>query len=284
MAIFDARERRSYEHELLAARRRAEESEQRARALAATLQASFLPPESPTIPGLDIAGAYRPAGDGSEVGGDFFDVFDTGRDVWGVVIGDVCGKGAAAAALTSATRYTVRAEAARSAQPAEVLQVAHAALLRQDPDRFCTAALLFLAPGPAGWTATVACAGHPLPLLARSDGAVRTVGRTGSILGMLERHRSFDTTIELQAGDRVVLYTDGVSEARGDELFGEDRVVDVLATTTTSDAGSTAGALLAAAVDFQSGTTRDDIAIVVLRVPDEKAPDEPSADEARRRR
>lgn len=268
-AIFDARERRAYEAELLAARRRAEESELRARTLAAILQASFLPPDSPTIPGLDVAGAYRPAGDGSEVGGDFFDVFDTGREVWGVVLGDVSGKGAPAAAVTSVARYTVRAEAARSNSPTDVLRAAHVALLRHDPDRFCTAVLVLVHRSDGQWSATIGSAGHPLPVKISADGAVRTVGTLGSILGMLDDHHSADDFIELQPGDRIVLYTVGVTEARRErEFFGEDRVVEVVLRTANADARTTADALLDAAVDFQSGTTRDDIAIVVLRVPD----------------
>ncbi|HJZ02495.1 MAG TPA: PAS domain-containing protein, partial [Streptosporangiaceae bacterium] len=94
--MFDASERLAYERELVAARRRAEESEARARVLAETLQRSFLPPDIVAVPGLDVGGAYRPAGDGSEVGGDFYDVFRTSAETWGIVLGDVCGKGASA--------------------------------------------------------------------------------------------------------------------------------------------------------------------------------------------
>jgi hypothetical protein len=109
--VFDASERLAYERELLAARHRAEESE--ARVLTQTLQRSFLPPVIITVPGLDIGGAYRPAGDGTEVGGDFYDMFPTGPDTWGVVLGDVCGKGVSATVVTVLARYTVRAEALR---------------------------------------------------------------------------------------------------------------------------------------------------------------------------
>ncbi|HEV3365789.1 MAG TPA: PAS domain S-box protein, partial [Acidimicrobiia bacterium] len=109
--IFDATERRSYEQELLRAKRSAEESEARARLLAETLQRSLIPPAPPAIPGLDVAAVYRPAGYGDQVGGDFYDVFETGRDDWALVVGDVCGKGPEAAAVTALARYTLRAAA-----------------------------------------------------------------------------------------------------------------------------------------------------------------------------
>ena len=142
--MFDASERLAYERELMTARRRAEESEARARVLAETLQRSFLPPDIVTVPGLDVGGAYRPAGDGTEVGGDFYDVFRTGLQTWGIVLGDVCGKGAAAAVVTALARYTVRAEALHVSSPAAVLEGLHRALLTYYPQTFITALFLLL--------------------------------------------------------------------------------------------------------------------------------------------
>src|ERR1700728_2186713 len=142
--VVDASERLSYERELMAARRRAEESEARARVLAETLQRSFLPPDIVTVPALDVGGAYRPAGDGSEVGGDFYDVFRTSLQTWGVVLGDVCGKGAAAAGVTARARYTVRAEALHVSSPAAVLEGLHRALLTYYPDNLCTVLFVLL--------------------------------------------------------------------------------------------------------------------------------------------
>lgn len=263
-AVFDARERRAYEAELVAARNRAEESEVRARALASTLQASLLPPQMPRVPGLDVGGCYRPAGDGTEVGGDFYDIFDTGRGTWGAVLGDVCGKGAAAAAATALARYTIRAAAAATPSPATALRAAHEALVRHDPERFCTAVLMTVAVD-AGALLTVASAGHPLPLLRGADGAVETVGEAGSILGMLSEHDTSDVTVPLRPGDAVLLYTDGIVEARRNkEFFGEGRLRDVLAHSVGADAQSIADQVVAAAVDFQSGVTRDDIAVIVV--------------------
>ena len=268
--IFDARERRSYEAELVAARRRAEESEARARTLAATLQSSFLPPQAPSIPGLDVAGAYRPSGDGTEVGGDFYDVFETTAETWGIVLGDVCGKGPAAAAMTAVARYTILAAGLRAASPAAVLQTAHEALLQHQRDRFCTAVYMTVQRSSGNaWTATLACAGHERPLRIDADGTVDRIGRFGRILGMVSQHRSTDVSVLLRPGDRVVLYTDGVTEARRDgELFGSDRLIDLLVRMpAASDARQTADAIVDAAVDFQDGRTVDDIAVVVLSVP-----------------
>ena len=274
--IFDARERRSYEAELVAARRRAEESEARARDLAATLQSSLLPPLAPSIPGLDVAGAYRPSGDGTEVGGDFYDVFETSAETWGIMLGDVCGKGPAAAAMTAVARYTILAAGLRAASPAAVLQTVHEALLQQQRDRFCTAVYMTVQRSSGSeWTATLACAGHERPLRIDAHGTVDRIGRYGRILGMVSsQHRSTDVSVVLRPGDRVVLYTDGVTDARRDsELFGSGRLIDLLASTpAAADARQTADAIVDAAVEFQDGRTVDDIAVVVLSVPRAEQP------------
>jgi sigma-B regulation protein RsbU (phosphoserine phosphatase) len=272
-AVFDATERRSYERELLAARRRAEESEVRATALARTLQSTFLPHEIPAVPGVDVAGVYRPAGDGSEVGGDFYDVFETGRGSWGIVLGDVCGKGAGAAVLTSLARYTVRAEALRTPAPDRVLGRLHEAFLRYHPEQFCTAVLLFLSAdrGDGGAVTKVALSsgGHHLPLRVRADGSLDTIGRTGSLIGLLPEADLPADTVELAPGDVLVLYTDGVTEGRHDlEFFDDERLHDTVrsAVTAGNDAAGVAEAVVATAVDFQDGVPRDDIAVVVVRV------------------
>ncbi len=267
-AMFDATERRAYELELLAARRRAEQSEARATALARTLQASFLPPAIVPIPGLDVAGAYRPAGDGSEVGGDFYDVFQTGAGTWGVVLGDVCGKGASAAVLTALARYTVRAEALRAPCPSAVLVALHEALLRSHPDHFCTALFVVLEPGADEARVTVASGGHHLPLCVRRDGTVESVGEPGAILGILDTPPLPDVTTSLDRGDMMVLYTDGVVEARRNgEFFDEERLRAAVLSATTMDAQHVANTVVAAAIEFQEGDPRDDIAVVAIKVP-----------------
>ena len=266
--LFDSSERLAYERELLAARRRAEESEARARVLAETLQRSFLPPDIVTVPGLDVGGAYRPAGDGSEVGGDFYDVFRTGLQTWGVVLGDVCGKGASAAVVTALARYTVRAEAMHVSSPAAVLMGLHRALLTYYPETFCTVLFLLLDPVPEGHRLTMATGGHPLPLCRRADGSVETLGRPGRFLGMEETASVSESAAVLRPGDLVVLYTDGVTEAhQGDAFFGESGIAAVLAASAGLAAQAVADAVVAAALAYQHGQARDDMAVVVVSQP-----------------
>jgi sigma-B regulation protein RsbU (phosphoserine phosphatase) len=267
IALFDATERRAYEEELRAARQRAEASEARARALAETLQASFLPPDLLEIPGLDIAGAYRPAGDGFEVGGDFYDLFETGRGTWGLVLGDVMGKGAAAATVTALARYTVRSEAPHTPYPSAVLAALHEAIQRTHPDRFCTAVLLLVGLKADRWMLTLAAGGHHLPLRLR-DGLVDRIGTEGTILGMLDHVELSDTAVELRSGDVIVLYTDGLTEARRHSTFlGDDAVEAIVLASAGGDASTISEKLVEHAVDYQLGSPRDDIAVVVLRVP-----------------
>jgi sigma-B regulation protein RsbU (phosphoserine phosphatase) len=266
--VFDASERLAYERELMGARRRAEESEARARVLAETLQRSFLPPGIVTVPGLDIGGAYRPAGDGSEVGGDFYDVFRTGLETWGIVLGDVCGKGASAAVVTALARYTVRAEALHVSSPAAVLAGLHRALLTYYPETFITALYLLLDQVPEGHRLTMATGGHPLPLCRRADGSMETLGCPGSFLGMEKVPSISESAAILSPGDMVVLYTDGVTEAhQGDAFFGEAGIVKVLAASAGRTAQEVADAIVAATLAFQHGVARDDIAVVVVSKP-----------------
>ncbi|MCA1844652.1 MAG: SpoIIE family protein phosphatase [Actinobacteria bacterium] len=264
--LFDARERRSYEQELVGARRRAEESEAQARGLAATLQATLLPPLDLAIPGLDVAGAYRPAGDGSTVGGDFYDIFGTGRGSHSVVLGDVSGKGPSAAVVTALARYAIRAEALHSSSPAQVLRLVHEVMARYQPDRFCTAVLLEVTPTPDGADVMLAVAGHERPIL--TDGQTcRRVGDLGTILGMLPAADVVDTPVPLRPADAMVLYTDGISEARrGDEFFDSLRIETLVTELAAKgSAADIATGLADAAVAFQNGNPRDDIAVVVLK-------------------
>jgi len=220
------------------------------------------------VPGLDVGGAYRPAGDGSEVGGDFYDVFRTGHQTWGIVLGDVCGKGASAAVVTALARYTVRAEALHVSSPAAVLVGLHEALVSCYPDTFCTALFLLLNQVPEGHRLTVATGGHPLPLCRRADGTIETLGRPGSFLGMEETAEISEFSAILTPGDIVVLYTDGVTEARnGDSFFGESGIAEVLGACAGLTAQAVADAVVAAALACQDGQARDDIALVVVKVP-----------------
>lgn len=268
IAVFDARERRTYEQQLLDARREAEAAAERASALAATLQRTLLPPSPPSIPGIDVGGAYRPAGDGSEVGGDFYDMFETAPGAWSVVIGDVCGKGARAAVVTALARYTIRAEAMRNGSPAGVLARLHDALLVDDADGFLTAVYLTARSVDPDIHVRITVAGHHLPLVVAPDGTVGPVGTLGHLLGILGPPVLHDVDLRLTPGETLVLTTDGVIEARnGDEFFGEERLRQLLAAHVGAEAQELADIVAGAAIDFQDGYPRDDIAVVTLRAP-----------------
>lgn len=267
--VFDATNRRRYEAELLRARRQAEESEARARRLAATLQSSLIPPAPPVVPGLDVAAAYRPAGDGTQVGGDFYDVFEIGAGDWGVVLGDVCGKGAEAAGVTALVRHTTRAAAMRTKRPRRVLATVNDALLRQGVERFCTAVYARVhQPTGRPWRITLASGGHPLPVRVAATGRVAELGLSGGLLGVMPAPPLHDAAVDLQPGDVVVLYSDGVPDARrGSEFFGEDALRACITVNRDEKAAAIAAAVVDEVMTFQSGLARDDIALLVLKVP-----------------
>jgi len=266
-AIFLATERREYERELLRAKQRAEASEAAASLMATTLQSTLVPPAAPNIPGLDIGAVYRPAGSGEEVGGDFYDVFQIAIDDWVVVVGDVCGKGVDAAVVTALARYTCRAAAVEHDDPSRVLAIVNEVLLRHSARRHCTAVLARLRRVNMEWTITISLAGHPPPLI-RSGEAAEPVelGQFGSLLGVLSEPTFYVDSRVLHDGDVVVLYTDGVTEARREHhMFGEQRLHRLLKTTNGS-AQNVADAIVDEALAYQRNDPRDDIAVVALRV------------------
>ena len=181
--------------------------------IARTLQASLLPPVLPEVPGVEAGALYRPAGEEHEVGGDFYDLFATTEDHWFAVIGDVCGKGAEAAAVTALARYTIRAAAAQRSSPAAILRWVNEAMLREGSSRFCTIAVAHLDRSRATTRLTVAVGGHPAPLVLRADGSVEEAGAGGTLIGLVEDPNLREATTELAPGDAVLLYTDGVTEA-----------------------------------------------------------------------
>ena len=260
--MVDITQRKRVEHVLL-------ESRERFASLARTLQASLLPPHLPEIFGLEVAARYRPAEDGVEVVGDFYDLFDVGDDGWGVVIGDVCGKGPEAAALTAVARYTVRAAAMRERHPSRVLRLLNEAVLHHDAgERFCTAAYARVVPAGERVSLSLACGGHPLPLLLRADGSVEAAGRPGTLLGLLEEPDLVDVKVVLEPGDALVFFTDGAIEAkRRGVVLGEERLQAVVQSCAGLRAEEIAGRVEDAILAFQDGTPQDDLALVVLRVP-----------------
>ena len=167
--------------------------------IARTLQESLLPSELPDIPGIEAAARFRPTGEGNDMGGDFYDLFATGDKGWTVVVGDVCGKGPDAAAVTALARYTLRAAAMRDRLPSRGLHMLNEALLRQRSDRrFCTVAYAYLEPVDGHARVGFASGGHPLPLLLRRDGTVETVGAAGTLLGVVPDPTFVDRSLELQ--------------------------------------------------------------------------------------
>ena len=147
-----------------------------------------------------------------------------------MVIGDVCGKGAEAAALTALVRYTLRAESGRGLSPRRSLELLNEAILRQHGDnRFCTVLLATVEQRPSGVRLTFGSGGHPPPLVLRGDGAVERVTASGTVLGVFPDPKVEDRTIDLAPGDVVLLYTDGIVEARTEDgLFGDERLVEEL--------------------------------------------------------
>jgi PAS domain S-box-containing protein len=237
--------------------------------VAQTLQRSLLPPAVPAIPGMEVAARYEAAGAGNEVGGDFYDVFETAEGGWAVVIGDVCGKGAPAAAITSLARYTIRAAAMHQSRPSGALATLNEALLRQGLDgQFSSVIYAALRPRLPVTEVTLCSAGHPLPIVLRAGGEVETAGAPGTLLGIAPDPRLLDAPLDLRPGDTVVLYTDGVTEARTpDGMFGPQRLADLVRSCAGLDAGGIAERIERTVVDLQDGEPRDDIAIVVMRVP-----------------
>ncbi len=241
------------------------------RRTAHTLQAALLPTGLPTVAGLRLAAHYRAQTEESSdvhVGGDLYDVVEgADADHWGFVVADVCGKGAEAAALTALIRHTVRAELGHGLGPAEVLERLNAAMLRETggrAGRFATVAHGQLTLTADGATVRLANAGHPPPLVLR-DGRVTPVDNPGTLLGVYPDVQLAAVEIELRRGEMMVLYTDGVTEARGvDGFYGAERLARLVGSVEHPSAAAVADRLLADVEGFQRGVLRDDVAILVV--------------------
>ncbi len=272
MIVQDVTERRSYEQELLAERRNAEAERSRAVSLARTLQHSLLPPSLSPPPGLDAAAHYQ-SPSASEVGGDFYDLFPLSHDRHGFFLGDVCGKGVAAAALTSLTRYTLRAAAVNDDHPVGVLSTLDS-VLKQDSstDRgWCTVVYGSISKADKGFEIEIASGGHPPPLLLTADGAARYVPTEGGqAVGLFSDPRFTSATVTLSAGDTLVLYTDGLTEARvgkGAQRYDdEDAVLSFAAARSPIGAHDVVAAMRALIEELGAGV-EDDAAVLALGVP-----------------
>ncbi|WP_411104305.1 SpoIIE family protein phosphatase [Streptomyces sp. cmx-4-9] len=232
------------------------------------LQQSLLPPDLPDIPGADMAACYHPGDQGTLVGGDFYDIVPTGPTTWALAIGDVCGKGPEAAALTGLVRHTARAARRWNPDPRSALQAVNTAILADSPaNRFCTAAYAELDMTTTPVRLRLALGGHPHPLLRRADGTIVPLGRAGTFLGILADPVLHTTEDELHPGDLLLMYTDGVTERRsGSAMLGEQGVRDVLAGTRHSSAADTVTALEHAVTAYASTPPGDDFAVIALRI------------------
>lgn len=238
--------------------------EERAR-VASALQQSLLPADLPEIAGVDLGAVYSAAGHG--VGGDFYDVFALGPRRWGVAVGDVRGRGPEAAAVTALARYTIRAVSMLERDPADVVAVLDHAIRERDDERFCTAIFGVLELAGGGATFTYVNAGHPAFALLGTAGDVEFVGPTGPLVGALPGATWQQRTIALPAGASLVLFTDGISEARsGGEQFGDAALVEVLAEFAGSTAPAIAAAVAERARRFAGDAPTDDAAVFVVRV------------------
>jgi PAS domain S-box-containing protein len=238
--------------------------------VAHTLQQGLLPEHLAEVPGLEVAIRYHSIADGGAVGGDFYDCFDISDERWLVVVGDVAGKGTAAAVLTGLARHTLRAIALRDEQPTEMLRFLNEALRRQSTESaFCTVGCVRLdrAAG-GGFEACLAFGGHPYPLLVRAGGTAEDVVVRGTLLGVEAEPGLEQVALDLRAGDTLVLYTDGVVDARdaSGHRFGEARLRDAVDAAAGGSAEEVADAVDEAVAVFEPERTRDDRAILVLRV------------------
>ncbi|MGW0187950.1 SpoIIE family protein phosphatase [Streptomyces sp. NPDC003362] len=239
-------------------------------AISQSLQRSLLPPELPTIDGVEVEVIYRAAGEGNEVGGDFYDLFPIRDGAYGFAIGDVCGTGPNAAAVTGLARHALRLLAREGLSGPAVLQRLNSAILDEGArSRFLTLLYGEMRPQEDGSAELkVVCAGHPLPLRLRQDGTVEAAAEPQPLLGVLEDLELYEQTVTLDPGDVLLCVTDGVTERReGTRMLGDDGLADVLTTCTGLTAGAVAARIMRAVERFASDAPSDDMAILAMRVP-----------------
>jgi serine phosphatase RsbU (regulator of sigma subunit) len=233
------------------------------------LQRSLLPPELPDIPGVEVAAAYQAAGEGNEVGGDFYDMFEVAAGRWRFAIGDVCGKGPEAAAVTGLTRHALRILARERHDVPAVIERLNALLLSDGSGvPFVTLIHGELVPSPGGGASiSLASAGHPLPLILRAAGAVQAAARAQPLLGVLDHVTFCADNINLSPGDVLLCVTDGVTERRafGRLLDDDDGLSQLLGECSGLSAGAIAARIQQAVDEFGVGPPADDQALIVVR-------------------
>jgi PAS domain S-box-containing protein len=229
------------------------------------LQSSLLPRALPQVPGLRAAVSFHPAERGLDVGGDFYDLFGLPGEAWGVVIGDVCGHGAEAAAVTALTRHATRSIARLVSRPSDVLRMVNEELRTSDHDRFCTALYGRLDPVAGGIRLTLACGGHPPPLVRRASGEIEALRAHGPLLGVFAAAEFPDISVELQPGDTLLLYTDGLIE-RNPNLAGDGGLRSLLASLTFADVDELIAQIDARALGAPPVRLPDDSAVLAVQV------------------
>jgi PAS domain S-box-containing protein len=232
--------------------------------IARVLQQSLLPPSLPDLTGFELAAYYRPSGAGNDVGGDFYDAFELTAGDWVLVVGDVCGKGPEAAAVTSLARHTIRTAAMTHGGGANVLSLANLEMLRSDgEDRFCSVVVVVVHPEPAGGaTLTISTGGHPLPIAVRADGRLEEVGRPGMLLALIENAEFSESRARIDPGDCLVLYTDGLI-GRREPRFDDGALASVLA-SSARDPHEIVRAVEGLVEALPSDERIDDVAVLVL--------------------
>ena len=249
-----------------ALRKQALGHQHRAEQLARTLQRSLSPPSLPGIPGLDVAVHYEPSAP-EAVGGDFYDLFPLSATRTGFFLGDVCGKGPEAAAITSLARYTMRTAAMLRETPDAILLDLNAALLMEASETMQTCTVVYgqldISSGAAA--ITLAVAGHPPPLIVRAHGAVKTTSAHGTLLGAVKDPTFVTCEVSLEPGDAIVLCSDGIHDAEIDAVrVDEQRVFELLSGAPQADAQALVDRLVHA-LRATERPLRDDVAIMVLR-------------------
>jgi PAS domain S-box-containing protein len=242
--------------------------------IAHALEAALLPESLPELPGFEIASHYRAAGELNDVGGDFYDVLPYGEERWLAVIGDVCGKGPRAAGVTALARHTLRAAAMLGQNPTGMLQTLHRALRGQPPGAdLCTVCLVTLERVGAHARLTVALAGHPRPLLVDATGVATQIGAPGTLLGVLDEVAINEVEVDLAAGETLLLYTDGLTEAgRGARVPDEHDVLELCARAISLEQGAWPGLdemlehIEGIALRHAEGRMRDDVALLAVRL------------------
>ena len=236
---------------------------ERERSVARSLQNGLLRTESPDMQGCDFGAIYQSADAEADIGGDFYDLIDLPHGRLGLVVGDVSGKGAEAAAQTAMVKYMLRAFAIQDESPATTLYRLNNALARDmSEDRFIT--LVYATFDPKSQRCSIAGAGHPSSLIYRRDRAeIDSFDSQGPAIGIFENETFGQTTTDIYPGDVFLAYTDGLIEARsGDDFFGEERVEAYLAANHDRPAAQISAGMYEEARRF--GSVGDDTVVITL--------------------